>query len=93
MLEVNNIVVRSQDVLFSGIEEETVLLSITNSNYYGMDSVASRIWELLAEPILINSLIEQLLTEFEVPKEECENDVIEFLDTLKQQGLLVVKNG
>lgn len=84
----DSIIHRSKDILSSSVDEETVLLNIDKSSYYGMGSIASRIWNLLEEPIRISSLIEILFQEFDIERQECENDVMEFLNQLKHEKLI-----
>lgn len=72
------------------LDGEYAMMNTEKGKYYGLDSVASRIWELLDEQKTVDSLIELLLTEYEVKRSTCENDVIEFLEKLNQEGLILV---
>ena len=40
-------VARNDDIIFSDMGEETVMMSIDKGEYYGLDPVGRRIWELL----------------------------------------------
>ncbi len=48
----DTIIQRKSDLLFNEIDGEVVMLSVENSEYYGMDKVGSRIWELLKNTIM-----------------------------------------
>jgi len=52
--------------------------------------VGTRIWELIENPIEVNSLVEQLIDEFDVSREHCEADTFEFLEQLFEKNLLIV---
>ena len=39
----------ADDVLFQTVADEAVLLNIADNHYYGLDDVATRMWQLLAE--------------------------------------------
>jgi hypothetical protein len=39
----------SKDVLTQELQDETVLLDLDSENYFGLDSVGTRIWQLLNE--------------------------------------------
>jgi len=79
---------RKPGLLFNQIDGEVVMLSIENSEYYGMNKVGSRIWELLEEPVRFSVLIEQLLEEFNVSTEQCIVDTANLLHKLDEKGLI-----
>ncbi|MBN2480763.1 MAG: lasso peptide biosynthesis PqqD family chaperone [Bacteroidales bacterium] len=79
---------RKPDLLFNEIEGEVVMLSIENSEYYGMDKVGSRIWELLEKPITLNQLISKLMEEYEVNEQHCKEDIYIFLQGLINKNLI-----
>lgn len=87
-IELQNIIQRSSELVSSNMDGETVMMSIDNGEYYGLDAIGSRIWELLENPIEVNVLIETLLDEFDVSKEQCTEDTMEFLNQLKGKNLL-----
>jgi len=72
------------------MDNETVMMSIENGEYYGINSVGSRIWELLDQPRSILELTDLLLEEFDVPENECQQDVMEFVEKLVEKKLLIV---
>jgi hypothetical protein len=72
------------------MDGETVMMSIDNGEYFGLDPVGSRIWTLIENPIRIDKLIEQLLEEFDATKEQCELDTLEFLNQLQDKNLLII---
>jgi len=82
---------RKGDLLFNTIDGEVVMLSIENSEYYGMDKVGSRIWELLEKPIRFTELIATLMEEYEVSEEQCREDTLAFLGKLTEKKLVVVE--
>lgn len=52
------------------------------------NEVGARIWELLAENHSIEEIVEILSKEYEATKAEIQPDVEDFLDQLKQKGIL-----
>ena len=79
---------RDSEQEFTYIDGEAVMLSLKQGEYYGLDSVGTRIWELLENPIAFSSLVDRLMDEFEVSREECEADTREYLETLYKKHLL-----
>jgi len=86
----NSFIRRNPELVSSNLDGETVMMSIENGEYFGLDPVGSRIWELLETPLTVANLVDILVDEFEVSREECEVDTIEFLNQLLDKQLLVV---
>ncbi len=68
-----------------------VTMSIENGMYYGMNAVASRIWELIPEPKSISEVCDTLLDEYQVDPEQCEKEVLALVSQLNDEGLIVVQ--
>lgn len=81
---------RAADVFAAPLEDDTLLLNVTTGRYHGLNPVAARIWDLLADPISEDQLIDRLLEEFEVTPEACRAEVAAFLASLRERGLLNV---
>lgn len=79
---------RKSDLLFNEIDGEVVMLSIENSEYYGMDKVGSRIWELLEQPVSFKELVAKLMEEYDVPESQCSEDTLTFLKKLQDKKLI-----
>jgi hypothetical protein len=78
----------SKDVLFQELAGETVLLDLASESYFGLDEVGTRIWQLLQAGQGEAEIIETLLDEYEVERQELENDVAELLEKLEGEGLI-----
>ena len=63
-------------------------IDFNTGNYYIIKGVGNIIWDMLYEDITANEIIEKLLSEYDVSREECEKSVIEFLDKLKKADFI-----
>ncbi len=81
---------RIHDVLDTEIDDQTVMMDIEQGTYFGLSKTATRIWAILAEPMVISDLCDRLTDEFEVPREQCQQQVVAFLGNLLDRGLLQV---
>ena len=80
---------RNRDILHSPVgTEESVMMSIEAGRYYGLNAVASRIWELLESPKTVAQLCEILCEEFEVDAQTCEAELLEFAQDLIDNGIV-----
>ena len=81
---------RIDDVLEADIDGNTVTMDIDQGRYFGFNETGTRIWSLLAQPIVIRDLCDQLTAEFDVPQDQCEQEVFDFLASLLTRNLLQV---
>lgn len=89
-LEPRTRVRRIVDVLDAEIDDQSVMMDIEQGSYFGLNKTGTRIWALLAEPMVIGELCDRLTEEFEVPREQCERQLVDFLGSLLDRGLLQV---
>lgn len=88
VIQSTSVLHRDPNMLFSKMDQEVVMLSISNSEYYGLDEIGSRIWEILEKPVRVDQLIDRLLEEYEVSRTQCENDVFPLLNELYDKKLI-----
>lgn len=88
----DSIIKRDPEMLASKMDDEYVMMSVENGEYYGLDQVGSRIWELLEDEIRVSTLIDQLTAEYEVSREQCEQDVFSFLQDLAEKRLIHIQH-
>lgn len=86
----NSIISRQTDIVFNKLDDEIVMMSIKNAEYYGLDNIGSRIWEIIEKPTSLKQLLELLLNEFDVNEEKCKSDVIEFLVALEKKNIIKI---
>ena len=75
------------------VEDESLILSIPNQEYFGLDPVGGRMWELVTGSNTVEEAFEALLAEFDVEPEVLRRDLTEFLEQLLDSGLLMVDDG
>jgi len=83
-----SVISQTEEIVASDIDGETVMMSLENGKYYGLDDIGSRIWELIEQPIKVSGLIDALLERFDVDRETCERDVLKFLNGLNEDKIL-----
>ncbi len=70
------------------VNGETVLLNLDGENYFGLNEVGTRVWQLLQSEHTLASLVENLLSEYVVNREQLESDVDALLSELSKDGLI-----
>lgn len=80
--------IQNKTIVQSKIGEEVVMLDMESGFYFGLNSVASVIWGLLAEEIGFEKLIDQLMAQFNVERSVCEADTQELLDQMLDKNII-----
>ncbi len=88
MITAENTIQRNPEMLASKMDQEYVMMSIENGEYYGLNEVAGRIWELTENKVKVADIVAQLMEEFDVSEEQCMNEVTDFLEQLEDKKLI-----
>jgi len=85
------ILIRNDDELLTTVVDgELIGMSVEQGACYGLNEVATRIWELLAEPRSVDSLCQQLTSEYDVEAGQCLREVLDLVEDLRAEGLVNV---
>ena len=71
---------RNTQIIDGEIDDNQVMMHLNKGKYFGLNPVGKRIWELIEEPKEPAEIIQRLMTEFDVTKEQCTREVTAFLD-------------
>jgi hypothetical protein len=89
-IETTTIVRASPDQLAAKVGDEIVMMGIEHGRYYGLNELGAEIWRRIAEPKSVDVLCQELETIYDVTPEICRGEVIDFLGSLDQNGLIEV---
>jgi len=77
-------------VMARTVGDETVILDLATGTYFGLDPVGARIWALMEEGKTLAEVCERMLDEYEVTREQLEQDTLRLAEELAGQGLIAV---
>ena len=78
--------VASKNQVSTELGGEAVILGVEQ----GLNEVGAKVWALVQSPTTVEKICEAILAEYDVPRDECERDVLELLADLKNRGLIDV---
>lgn len=78
----------SPDTLFQEVTNEAVLLNLATEQYYILDDVGMRMWQLLAAHHETELVVEKLLGEYDADESTIRQDLAELIEKLTEVGLL-----
>ena len=79
------------EVLFQELDTQTILLNISNEQYFGLDEIGSRLWQLFSKNNNADDVLAQMLVEFDVDQVRLSNDLTLFIQELSEAGLIFTK--
>ncbi|MBE2268852.1 MAG: lasso peptide biosynthesis PqqD family chaperone [Anaerolinea sp.] len=91
MIALDTKVVATKNQISTDMSDETVILNLQNGVYYGLDPVGTFIWKLIQEPNDVRAIRDAVLNEYDVEAERCEQDIVNLLQELLEQGLVEVQ--
>jgi hypothetical protein len=69
---------------------EMVVLNLDNEQYYGLDEVGTRFWDLVAAGGSFGAAVSTLLEEYEVERAVLVDDLTSLIDDLSENGLVTI---
>ena len=91
-MNLNTVIIASKDVVAQEVGGELVLLDLEGGQYFGLDTVGGRFWELLAaQPRALSELCDAIEAEFDAPRAAIEADLLALAASLAEQKLIETK--
>jgi Coenzyme PQQ synthesis protein D (PqqD) len=78
----------ADEVIFRVLGDEAVILNLATSRYFGLNSVGTRLWQLMAEHGSEEKVIQAFLAEYEVEEKQLRHDLADLIQQLTQKGLV-----
>jgi len=91
-ISLDTLIKRSDELVHSDMDGETVMMSIEQSQYYGLDSVGTRIWDLIEQEMRVRDICAALMTEYDVAELQCQQDVIKFLQDMVEHNTVITRS-
>jgi hypothetical protein len=82
----------SDSVLFQQINNECVLLDMESEQYFGLDDVGARMWQVLSEDGDTEKAVTVLLAEFDTDESTLRRDLITLITELGNEKLVSIEN-
>ena len=92
-IDLSSVVRRREGLLANELsDDEAVMLDVDRGMYFGVRVVGKAIWDRLEEQVRVEDLCSDLTEQFDVEPKRCEQDVLAFLEQLREQGLVEVQS-
>ena len=91
-LDKNAILTVAKDQVSCDLAGDTAILDLKSGEYYGLNPVGARIWDLIQESRSVTDVLNIIVDEYDVEAESCERDLLALIAELQGKGLIVVKD-
>lgn len=85
-------VVRTKDQVSTHLGGDVVILALNSGEYYSLEDVGARIWDIIQDPKTVKEVLDISLHEYDVESEGCKRNLLELLQELANAGLVEVKD-
>lgn len=87
-ISTNTIIQKNKQIVSADMDGETVMMNIQTGKYYNLGNMGGGIWALIEGQTKVETIIESLMEEYNVTREQCEKEVLSFLNQILGQGLI-----
>jgi len=67
---------------------EKVMVDFEQGKYFMIKGVGNDIWDMLADDVAVEEIIQKLLAEYDVTEEVCVKEVLDFMNNLEKNGII-----
>lgn len=80
---------RRDRVLVQRADDQWILLDVESGQYYALDEVSGRVWDLCDGSHSVSAMVATLCQEYDAPAEDVQEDVLEFLGEMAEEKLVI----
>ena len=83
-MEMNEVIKLKKAINVTDLSGEKVMIDFESGKYFMIKGSGNDIWDMIQDEISVSDIIENLLKEYDVSREECTQSVMEFLGNLRE---------
>ena len=82
---------RNEAIVFTDLDDTIVMMDVDEGQYYELDPIGARVWNLLETSRPAADLCDVLAAEFDVDSDTCRHDILEFLEEARAMRIVHVE--
>lgn len=87
-ININTKIKRKAGLIASDMDGETVMMNTITGKYYNLGKTGGAIWTIIEKAVIVDEIINQLTEKHQVDRNQCEQDVLLFLEQLYKSDLI-----
>ena len=88
-MNLNTLLTRGNEYVYSDVAGEVVMMNITTGNYASFNETGNVVWYILDRAKTVQIIIDELALAHKVTPEQCQTDLLPFLEKLVDRKILV----
>lgn len=88
----DSIITVAKEQVSCDLAGDTAILDLKSGQYYGLNPVGARIWNLIQEPKTVAEVLRVIVDEYDVEAASCERDLVMLIEQLQGKGLVEIKD-
>lgn len=92
-IQPSTLVQRRSDIVFTPIDDELMMIDARREIGYSLNRSASRVWEMIATPVSVETICVRLCKQYRVDEQTCLREVSAVLEKLCMAGLVQIEDG
>jgi hypothetical protein len=87
---INNdtIIVQAEGIDATDLNGEKVMMNLDKGQYFALNQVGSRIWDIIDKPASVKEITDTLIKEYDIDEETCKSSVITFLEGMSDVEII-----
>ena len=87
-MDLGTILSKSPDAAYRIYDGEATIVLPSKAEVTVLNPVASLVWDAIDGRRTLAEILESVLRDYEVPREQAMRDLLEFVNTLREQGMV-----
>ncbi|MBR6308501.1 MAG: PqqD family protein [Lachnospiraceae bacterium] len=87
-MEMDKKIKLTKDINVTELDGEKVMVDFETGKYFIIKGCGNDIWDMLGNEISPNEIIDKLLSEYDVSREECTQSVMDFLGKMEEYNFI-----
>jgi len=90
-IDLNSTIDRKPEQVSTDLGGEVVILDLQSDEYFSLDGVGTRIWEMIETPTTVRAILAAILGAYDVESATAERDLLSVLGEMAKEGLIQVE--
>ena len=84
----HTLIARAANLITADVDDGLMILNSHTGNFIQLNAGASDLWQRIEAPIALGTLCERITESYDVSRELCRGDVVEWLGEMRALGLV-----
>ena len=89
-ISTDDLVRRSPEIVSSSLDEALLFMSVSTGRYLMLEGTGRDIWDLIDGKRRVGEIVAELGRTYDVEAETCRRDVLAFMKTLSENGMVEI---